>query len=265
MGAKRTSTIGYERRNNQALHISDKNAFIASLTTDMPAAPDHFARCSAVNGAGPALVRTLPVPLPLPPAEFAGRAIRDAMVVLDVRPYDAFGAQHVPGAWNIDIRGNFSTFAGWTLPANKEILLVAEDEFTVETAAVALRRVGFDQVAGYLEGGMLGWNLAGMPTERIAQLSPQDFNHLYESKSGMILVDARSADEFKTVSIPGAINIPAPDIRRRYQELPQNKSIAIICGTGMRSSLAGSILQQKGFKDVFNIAGGMSGYFASGE
>jgi glyoxylase-like metal-dependent hydrolase (beta-lactamase superfamily II) len=53
MGAKRTSTIGYERRYNAALQITDKKKFIESLTTNMPAAPDHFSRCSAINGKGP--------------------------------------------------------------------------------------------------------------------------------------------------------------------------------------------------------------------
>lgn len=263
MGAKRTSTIGYERRKNPALQILDKHAFIASLTTDMPAAPDHFARCSAINGAGPALLRTLPMPVPLMPEEFAGRAKRGGTVVLDVRPYDAFGGQHIPGSWNIDIRGNFATFAGWTLPADNEILLVAEDEAVIETATVWLRRVGFDKVTGYLEGGMLNWTLAGMPTDHIIQLSPQEYKRLSESGSGMVLVDARSANEFKMVSIPGALSIPAPDVRRRYAELPRDKSIALICATGMRSSLAASILQRNGFKDLMNVAGGMTGYLAS--
>ena len=264
MGAKRTSTIGYERRRNAALQIRDKSAFIASLTTDMPAAPDHFARCSATNGAGPALVRTLPTPVLMTAESFAERARKAGTVVLDVRPFDAFGGQHIPGAWNLDINGNFSTFAGWTLPVDGEILLVADNETTVQTATVWLRRVGLDMATGYLEGGMLSWNLAGLPTEHVAQLSPQELNQLMTSGSGIALLDVRSAQEFERVNIRYANNIPAPDLRQRHSELPKDKSIAIICSTGMRSSLAASILQSKGFKDVKNVAGGMSGYAAAG-
>src|SRR5512139_2453242 len=116
MAAKRTSTIGYERIKNAALQIRGKSAFIASLTTDMPAAPDHFARCSAVNGAGPALVRTLPAPVPLTAGLFEARSRKVGAIVLDIRSFDAFGGQHIPGALNIDINGNFATFAGWMLP-----------------------------------------------------------------------------------------------------------------------------------------------------
>ncbi len=264
MGAKRTSTIGYERIRNAALQISDRSEFIASLTTNMPAAPDHFARCSATNAAGPALVCMLPVPTPVPAETFAERAARAGTIVLDIRPFDAFGGQHVPGALSLDINGNFSTFAGWTLPVDAEILLVADSETVAQTAAVLLRRVGIDAVTGYLEGGMLGWNLAGLPTEHVPQVSPQDLNQLLASDSGMVLVDARSVQEFERINVRGSVNIPAPDFRHRHTELPKDKSVVIICSTGMRSCLAASILQRNGFKDVKSVAGGVSGYAAAG-
>ena len=264
LGDKRTSTIGYERKRNAALRIRDKDAFIASLTTGMPAAPDHFARCSAINGAGPALVRNLPTPVPMTAEAFAPHAQKAEAVVLDVRPFDAFGGQHIPGAWNIDISGNFATFAGWTLPADGEILLVADGEAVVQAATVWLRRVGLDNVTGYLEGGMLSWNMAGKPTEHIAQLNPQELNQLIGSNSGIVLVDARSPQEFEKMNIPGALNIPAPDMRMRYSELPRDKSIVVICSAGIRSSLAASILQRNGFNDVKSVAGGMTGYAAAG-
>lgn len=264
MGAKRTSTIGYERLRNAALQIKDKDAFIASLTSDMPAAPDHFARCSATNGAGPALLRALPVPAPLAAASFAARAAQTRAVVLDVRAFDAFGGQHIPGAWNLDIRGNFATFAGWTLPVEKEILLVADSDATIRTATVWLQRVGLDHVTGYLEGGMLSWNLAGLPTEHVGQLSPQELQQRMQSDSGLILVDARSAEEFRRIHIPGSLNIAAPDLRHKHSELPHDRPIILICSTGMRSSLAASILQSQGFRNVHSVAGGISGYAAAG-
>jgi rhodanese-related sulfurtransferase len=202
--------------------------------------------------------------MPLTAESFAERAKKAGTVVLDVRPFDAFGGQHVPGSWNLDINGNFSTFAGWTLPVDGEILLVADNESTIKTAAVWLRRVGLDNVTGYLEGGMLSWNLAGLPTEHVAQLSPQGLCQLMKPGSGIVLVDTRSAQEFARLNIPDAQNIPAPDLRYRYSELPKDKSIVLICSTGMRSSLAAGILQSKGLKDVKSVAGGMSGYAAAG-
>jgi hydroxyacylglutathione hydrolase len=82
--------------------------------------------------------------------------------------------------------------------------------------------------------------------------------------SRLVLIDARSAQEFERINIRGAKNIPAPDLRQRHSELQKNKSIVIICSTGMRSSLAASILQSRGFQDVKNVAGGIAGYAAAG-
>jgi glyoxylase-like metal-dependent hydrolase (beta-lactamase superfamily II)/rhodanese-related sulfurtransferase len=264
MGAKRTSTIGYERIRNAALRIRDKSAFIASLTTNMPVGPDHFARCSATNGAGPALMRTLPAPLPMTAEVIMERSKKAGVLVLDVRPFDAFGGQHIPGSLSLDISSNFSVFAGWTLPVDSEILLVADNEAVVMNATILLRRVGLDNVIGYLKGGLLSWNLAGLPTEHVEQINPAELNQQLALDKDMVLVDARSAQEFEQIRIQGAKNITAPDLRQRHSELPEDKPIVVICGTGMRSSLAASILQSKGFKDVKNVAGGMSGYAAAG-
>jgi rhodanese-related sulfurtransferase len=198
------------------------------------------------------------------PESFAETARRTGSVVLDIRPFDAFGGQHVPGAWHIDYRGNFATFAGWTLPANGEIFLVADSDLIVREAAIWLKRVGLDHVKGYLDGGMLAWNAAGLPTEDIMQISPLELHQMVRSNSSMILVDARSAREFEALHIPGSINIPAPDMRKRHAELSKNTPITVICGSGVRSSLAGSILRSNGFKDVKNVAGGINGYVAAG-
>jgi glyoxylase-like metal-dependent hydrolase (beta-lactamase superfamily II) len=154
MGAKRTSTIGYERRYNAALQIRNEDEFIVSLTTHMPAAPDHFSRCSAINGQGPRLIKDLPEAIPLSPAAFRETLRGDSSVVLDTRTFDAFGGLHVPGSFHIDFRGNFATFAGWITPPDKDILLVSETPEQVREAMVWLRRVGLDKTVGYLKGGM---------------------------------------------------------------------------------------------------------------
>ena len=264
MGAKRTSTIGYERKYNAALQIRDRDEFMASLTTNMPSAPDHFARCSATNAAGPALVRTLPTPSPMTPEAFAERAKAPNALVLDSREYEAFGGQHVPGAWHIDLGGNFSTFAGWVLPVGGEILLVADSGQTAQETAVKLRRVGLDLVTGYLDGGMFAWAMAGLPTEHVGQLCARELHEMATSSGGMALVDVRAPREFEALHIEGAVNIPAPELRSRYAELPKGMPIALICSTGHRSSLAAGILQRNGFPDVRNVAGGMTGYNAAG-
>jgi len=264
LGAKRTSTIGYERKYNGALQIHDKDAFVRSLLTDMPAAPDHFSRCSAMNANGPALVKNLPALELFYPASFDEMAKARGAVVLDVRGYDAFGGQHVPGSYHLDLGGNFATFAGWIVPPEKEILLVALDRSQAEEAAVWLRRVGLDRVVGYLKGGMFAWATAGLPTGHVGQVSVEELRQMSTGDRTMTIVDVRAPSEYKGFHIEGAVNIPAPDLRNRYRELDPGIAAVLVCSTGIRSSLGASILKQHGFRDVLNGAGGMTAYAEAG-
>ena len=264
LGAKRTSTVGYEKIYNNALVIGDQQQFIASLTTDMPAAPDHFSRCSEINRRGPALVNTLPSPRPLSAQRFREVMAGDGMLVLDVRGYSAFGGQHVAGAYHIDLGGNFATFAGWVLPPERKILLVTDQSAGADEATRLLRRVGLDQVVGYLEGGMYEWAKAGFATDHVPQLSAPELNRRISTGDGLILLDVRSAGEFAEAHVEGALHIPAPMLRTRHTGVERNRDIALICSTGHRSSLAASLLKQQGFLRVWNVAGGMTGFTAAG-
>lgn len=261
MAAKRTSTIGYERLHNPALQIADLASFVDSLTTNMPAAPDHFSRCSAENGAGPALVRDLPVPRPLPPQEFSALARSADSIVLDTREYDAFGGAHVPGAFNISAAGNFATFAGWLLPVGRDILLVSNEP---RRDAQWLWKVGLDRTVGYLEGGMFAYGMTGLPIQHVTQVSARALHEQITAGEPMALVDVRSPEEYSRYHIKGSVNIPLADVRTRYGELDPNLPTAVICGSGQRSSIGCSLLLQRGFEQVLNVAGGMSAYAALG-
>ncbi len=264
MGAKRTSTVGYEQLYNSAIVIADQQQFVTSLTTNMPPPPDHFSRCSEINRRGPALVGTLPTPQPLAPQRFREGMARDDMLVLDVRTYSAFGGQHLPGAYHIDLGGNFSTFAGWVLPPERKILLVTDQADDADEATRLLRRVGLDQVVGYLDGGMFEWAKAGFATNHVPQLSAPELQWRISTGDELVLVDVRSAGEFDAVHVQGALHIPAPMLRTCHTRLERNRDIAVICSTGHRSSLAASILKQQGFLRVWNVAGGMTGFNAAG-
>ncbi|HUU15958.1 MAG TPA: rhodanese-like domain-containing protein [Sedimentisphaerales bacterium] len=264
MGAKRTSTIGYERRYNAALQIMDKKKFIESLTTNMPAAPDHFSRCSAINGKGPSLVAKLPRLTAMSPQVFARAAKKPNTIVLDIRDYESFGGQHVPGAFHVDFGGNFATFAGWILPPDKDILLVAATVQQAQDANVWLKRVGLDRAVGFLDGGMFAWSKEGLPTEHIYQIGAPELHEMTKKQRSLALVDVRAIGEYQSNHIKGAVNIPAPELRRRYKELNKNKPVILICSTGHRSSLGASLLKQRGFSELYNVAGGMTGYSAAG-
>ncbi len=262
MGAKWWSTIGCERAANPALLIADRGEFIRSLTRDMPPAPDHFGRCSEINRGGPRLLADIPALEELGPRAFAAR-LAAGCEVLDVRPYGAFAALHLAGSWHIDLNGNFPTFAGWVLPPDRDLLLVADDSGQAEAARAWAQCVGLDRLVARLEGGMPAWAAAGMPTASLGLVSAHELHGRLGKE--IVLVDTRAPQEFAAGHIAGALSIPAPDLRQRWRELDPSRPTYVICGSGNRSSLAASILERKGFKALFNVAGGMAGFQAAGE
>ncbi len=264
MGAKRRTTIGYERKFNPALQIKDKSEFIRSLTENMPPAPDHFSRCSNINRKGPVLVSDLPLLEELGAQDFRERIKDPKIQVLDTRTYHAYGSQHIPGSWHLDLNGNFPTFAGWVLPTDKDLLLVAEDYHKAMDATMWARRAGVDRIVGYLDGGMSTWAVGGFDASHIKQISTTELHDIVTGKESFVLLDVRAPAEFEDNHIKGSVNIQVADLRTRFGELNREKLTVLICSSGNRSSLAASMLEQKGFTKLFNVAGGMTGYSAAG-
>lgn len=262
MGAKRSSTIGYEKRHNQPFKMTDRKKFIHSLTNNMPAAPDHFARCSDINRDGPRKVSKMPPLKKISPPEFRQMARKRNTIVVDGRDYDAFAGQHVPGSFSLDCGMKFSTFGGWVLPPDRKILLVAGGPAQAENMTVMLRRVGLDSIIGYLEGSLFEWSKQGFETGHMGVISVPGVHKLMKGEEKIMFVDVRSHDEFQKDHITGTVNIPAPDMRTRYKELDRTDTIYLSCTTGHRTALAGSILLQHGFTSTVNVAGGLTAFDA---
>ena len=261
MSAKRTSTIGFERKYNNSLQPKNLEDFKAYLLDEMPGAPDHFKRCSATNGAGPAIVEELPHVKNLSPKEF-DKLIKEGCLVLDIRGPETFGGCHIPGSINIDIKGNFSTFAGWLLPVDRSLIIIADDPKDVCNALTQLRRVGLDDVKGWLEGGIKAWSVAGLPLDEVRQLPVHKLKEMCGGKD-FTLLDVRTNKEFGTFHIEGALHIALPDTRTEYEKIKQEPVICM-CNSGSRSSMASSILKSKGLKEVWNIPGGVTAWAAAG-
>ena len=258
MGAKRRSTIGYEKKYNEPFKMTDKDKFVHSLTNDMPPAPDHFSRCTVINTEGPKLIKNLSKIKPMTPVEFKKETKKDENIVLDVRSYDAFGAQHIKDSYNIDFGGNMPTFAGWIIPPEKNILIVADDEDKAKETVTWLLRVGLDNSIGFLDGELPEWAKNGYETAHFNIVSVPEFVRL--KGKGINILDVRAPGEYTQEHIEESINIPAPELRERYTELNKAESYYIICGSGHRSGIACALLEKNGFTKINNVAGGMTGY-----
>ncbi|MDQ1252493.1 MAG: hydroxyacylglutathione hydrolase, partial [Euryarchaeota archaeon] len=125
-------------------------------------------------------------------------------------------------------------------------------------------RVGLDNIAGFLDGGMFAWVTAGLRTASVPQVSIPELHEWTMSGSLLVIIDVRAPSEYEAFHIENSINIPVQDLRKRYNELDPEVEKVVICSTGHRSSMGCSILKQHGFSRVNNAAGGMTGYNAAG-
>ncbi|MGH9594425.1 MAG: MBL fold metallo-hydrolase, partial [Bryobacteraceae bacterium] len=173
MRPERQSTIGKERALNYALRPRTKKEFVDLITAELPERPGYFALDAELNRAGaPAVAEIAPL-RELDAAEVAERQAAGA-VVLDTRPAQQFGTGHIPGAVNIALSGQYASFAATLLGLDHDIVLVAEDEGSLEQSRLRLARVGIERVVGGLKGGMASWAAGQQPVAQIGQISAEE-------------------------------------------------------------------------------------------
>jgi hydroxyacylglutathione hydrolase len=260
IGARLSSTIGYERRFNQFLQFPDVNSFTEFAIKTAPPVPHYYPRMKKVNANGPAVIGNLPHVRGLPPKAFKEAVEKKAGALVDVRMMLAFGGGHIAGALNIGGSSILSIWAGWMLDPNEPILLVLEHDDDLEKIVPLFVRTGYTKFAGYLVGGMRAWQLAGFPMEKILQMTVHELN---ERKTSLQIVDVRGPGEWKKGHIPGARHIFVPELQKRLGELDRNKATVVYCGSGYRSSIASSILKSAGFSELWNVPGSWEAWRAA--
>ncbi len=268
ISSKRMSTLRFERNNNTILKAKKLDDFKKLLYKKELPVPDHFKRCSDINRNGPKLLKNLPELITVNTAESRDMLKKNRDIfVCDIRSYDAFGGQHIPGSINIDFDGIFGNYSGWVLPSNKNIILVAENPEQAQIAFKVLRRVGLDQKICLLNRGMDGWAINGYETGHTGQLNPGELKDMLENKNGkdtLVLLDVRNTYEFDSGHIKNALNIPVHELRTRFKEIDNKARVIAYCGSGKRSGMGCSILKSHGFDHVYNLAGGINSYISAG-
>lgn len=86
------------------------------------------------------------------------------------------------------------------------------------------------------------------------------WRELVEQKDKLLMVDTRTAEEYSFGTIPGAVNIPLDDLRKRIAEVPKNQPVVVFCAVGLRGYLAQRILMGNGYENVRNLSGGYKLY-----
>jgi hydroxyacylglutathione hydrolase len=255
IGDRPMSTIGFERRSNQFLQYEDLSEFKQFVQQSAPPEPHHYRRLKKTNADGPPILRGLPPVAGLPPEPFKEVLDTQSVHLVDTRQMLAFGGGHIPGAINIGHRPELSVWAGQMLDADRPILLVVEDETNLDFIVWHFVYTGFVTFAGYLVGGMKAWDNAGLPIQRLSQISVHE---LKEDLDSVQVLDTRAPDEWEQGHIPHARHFFVADMRDGFKAprgLAKSKPVAVYCDSGYRADIAASLLQAHGYTDVRNVVG----------
>ena len=262
MRAERFSTIGTERLTNYALQIQDRDEFVRQMTSNLPARPDYFLEDAAINRTGASSLSELPALKAISPEELKDMLAKGAMA-LDVRPGAEFIAGHVPGSVCIPLSGQFASWAGAVLGLVSNPVLIAANDDQISEARLRLARVGIENEAGYLAGGVEAWRNAGLPVATVSQMTVQELAARREN-GGLDVLDVRREGEFQSGHIEGADWHPLDRMKAVLPEIRRDKQVAVHCAGGYRSVIAISLLRRAGYQNVVDVAGGFDAWKKAG-
>ena len=254
------STIGDQRRLNYALQPMSKKAFIELVTADQPEAPPYFVYDAVLNSKErPTLDESLERNLKPLALDAVLDLQKQGAQILDTRDAEEFGAAHLAGSINIGLGGQYATWAGTMLNREHPIVIVAAPGRENESA-VRLGRIGFDNVAGYLQNGLQSLQARPDLVAFVERLSPQFAAELIASSQPPLAVDVRAPREREPKHIGGSVGMPLNHLVENLKDLPKDRPLLVYCAGGYRSSIAASLLKASGFDSVCEIAGGLAAW-----
>ena len=251
LGAVPLTTIGYEKENNWAFNKTDEEEFVKELLTDQPEAPRYFGMMKKLNKEGPALLPTEAPRLIKTAIELEDEMRDEKVIVIDTRPASEFANHHIPGTYNIPYNKSFTNWAGWIVPYDQEMILIANDEYQCDIIQ-ALQSIGLDSVRATAPS-----SFAEKGSGAIHQLTVEEFVQLAKPYQH---VDVRNDIEWKAGHINGADHIMLGTLKGRLAEISKDEQVVVQCQSGVRSAIAASILKANGFSAVYNLQGGYAAF-----
>jgi len=249
----RVTTIGGERLTNPLLSAPDEDTFVARLLAGLGSCPAYFAELRAVNRHGPHVYGTFPTLAPLDVNDLR-RRVDDGAALIDVRPIDRFAAGHIPTSVSIELRPQFASWLGWLVGRGQPLMFVADAETDRAELVRRCLTIGYEHLAGELDGGVAAWAAAGRTLEQTPLVAVVDV-------SGRRVLDVRQDAEYEAGHLPGAAHLELGSLRGAPLA---PGPLTVMCGHGERAMTAASLLAAAGRADVAVAVGGPDDWAASG-
>jgi len=248
------TTLGHERETNPFFQTTELMPFLARVL-NQPRYPAYYRDMAAINRGGPPLIgRTLPALAPLTAAEVA-RLMDEGAAAIDVRDGRDYDRGHVPGSYSIGLEGAVSVWAGWLIARDRPIVLAGGSQAQHLTAQRQLLRIGYDLVAGELDGGIDAWRASGREVSTFETVDVEDMATWVLSAEPMTVLDVRDEHEWASGHVPGAVHMYVPDVPFRAAEIPREAPVAVHCASGYRAGIAASLLEQAGLARIVHVNG----------
>lgn len=247
-----TSTIGVERRSNPVLLYADEETFVKGQLAGLQPFPDYYRHM------GPANLYGWPAPAKAGPEvvgvdELAG----SAATLIDIRPKQEFADGHIPGSIGIEFGDQVAVWAGWLLPHDSEIILIANHDQDVEEALAQFTRIGMDGVIG-IHYGVGDWVAAGRELRRHRTVDVEGFVAALREDPDLQVLDVRAPDEREAGSLTGSAWSYLPDLAADLpDDLVRDRPVWLACRSGNRATTAVRWIEEAGFEPVVLIGGGI--------
>lgn len=249
LGAVNVSTVGYEKKRNWAFQLlDDKDAFIHEILSEQPEPPKYFTMMKKLNKEKRKVLTTIPKIQNLNQVEWD--ELKYKIQVIDTRKDTEYAKRHFRGSFNIMNNNSFATWMGWVMRYDSDFILIIKKE-ELEDATRKLLRIGLDNLKGFITPEQLFSYEKDLDNYPIIHKEK-----IKENISKYHILDVRNHKEFRAGHIEQAQHIFIGELLNRLEEIPKNKPIVVHCQSGVRSTLAVSILESKGYLDLYNYAGG---------
>ena len=248
------TTLGHERETNPFFQLKDVMPFLA-MALNQPRYPTYYRDMGAINRGGAPLLGHSAPPLTRLKADEVAQIMDAGAAVVDVRDGRDFDRGHIPGSYCVGIGGPVSAWVGWLIARGRPIVLVGGSDRDVSKAQRQLLRIGFDTIAGVLDGGVDAWRSTGREVSTFETVDVEDMAQWVLSAEPMTVVDVRDEHEWVSGHVPGALHMYVPDVAHHADEIPRHSPVAVHCASGYRAGIAASLLEQAGLKRIIHVNG----------
>lgn len=267
MSKETFQTLGNQKETNYALRADmSEEEFVNKVLTGLAEPPQYFPKNVLLNKEGYTSVEDLlknPT-LGLSIEEFKVSMGLDNILILDTRHPQTFNKAFIPSSINIGLSGQFAPWVGALIKDIKQPILLITEPGQEEESIIRLARVGYDNVIGYLNGGIDSWINSFESIDKITSISANEL----ETKIGndIYVLDIRKESEYESERIDSlkVENLPLSRLHDNINALDKNVTYHIHCASGYRSMIFSSILKSKGFDHIIEIAGGFKAISKTG-